>query len=247
MIEVRGLTKRFGQTDVLRGIDLVLPQGKLVGLIGPSGAGKSLLTRCIMGLETFDAGSVERDGEPLKPATERFSTEAITFRRPIGLVLPASVMLPYRTAEELILEGPIYVMGMKRADALNHCSTWIDRLGIRPHLKKYPRELSTGQLARVSLARALALRPRYLIADELTANLDPILAGEVIELIGELVSEGIGVLVVTHQMFFIRTHADSVAFLDDGQILEHGDPGEILDHPSTVKLAEFLQGIRRGR
>jgi len=247
MIEVRGISKRFGAAEVLRGVNMSLANGKLTGLIGPSGSGKSLLTRCVVGLEGFDQGTVAANGHTIGPGADKFSVEAFEVRKRVGIVFPPGLIPPYRTAEELILEGPIYVRGMRHDKALAFCSQWIDRLGIREHLGKFPRQLSTGQLARVSLARALALNPKYLIADEVAASLDPVLAGEVIEIIGELVSDGIGVLVVTHQIEFIRQHADFVYFLMRGTIVEKGAPAEILAHPATPELADFLQGVRRGR
>jgi len=247
MIQVTNVRKSFGSSEILCGVTLVIQPGQLVGIIGRSGAGKSLLARCITGLDSIDSGSIECDGLALNPRTTRFAPESVQVRKRVGMVFPPAVVAPYRTALDLILEGLVYVQGLSCADAHSAAAPWIERLGLSAHILKYPRQLSTGQLARVSLARAVVMKPDYILCDEITANLDPILAGEVADIIRQLVLDGIGVVLITHQIAFVRREAKYVYYLSNGCIAEQGEAAKVLASPETGDLEAFITGVERGR
>ena len=216
-------------------------------MIGYSGGGKTVLARCIVGLEKFDAGTVEVDGVVIGPQLGPDDPSWVPVRIKVGLVAQNRALPPYRTVIDLIAEGPRFVLGLTRHDAHSRSISWLERLGLERHTHKYPHELSGGQLARVCLARALVMEPSYLICDEVTAQLDPLMAAEVATSLLDVVKLGVGVLLISHQIEFLRRYASRVEFLDHGHIVASGFATDMLDAPTNERVRAFLQGIALGR
>lgn len=247
MLHAENVRKQFGKTSVLQGVSLTVAPGEIVGLVGASGAGKTVFSRCVVGLEPIDDGSVCVDGAVLGPDAHRFDPAAQRVRELVGLVSQSHRMPAYRRIESIIAEGPRVVRRLSR-DVVKQCvQKWSNRLGLTAHLKKYPLELSAGQMARVLLARVAALEPRFLICDEMTANLDPATAGEVAGLLESLASDGVGLLVISHQFDFLRRSARRVAVLAAGCIVEDGSPEQVFSNPHSQEGRRFLAAAFRGR
>jgi polar amino acid transport system ATP-binding protein len=246
LISVEQLQKQFGSELVLAGTTLQLFPNQIAGLIGESGSGKSVLCKCITGLESFDHGIVRIADAFFGPHLDMFDPTWTVARQTVGCVLQETVLPPYRMILELICEGLVYVEGLSWQQASEKSSKRIKLLRLEPLLKKYPHELSAGQIARVKLARALARNPRYLICDEVTANVDPILAGEIGEQLLALTEEGIGLLLVSHQLDFLHRHASVVHFLSGGTVKYSGPPQDIIESPQPDDLRRFVGGVRRG-
>jgi ABC-type polar amino acid transport system ATPase subunit len=247
MIEIDSINKAFGSEEVLRNLFLRLNEGDFAALIGSSGAGKTVLARCIIGLEAIDSGQIRIDGLSFDAGLSPDSARWIPARKTVALVTQNRALPPYRTVFDQVTEGPRYVLGMKTADALERSMPWIERLGLREHLKKYPNELSGGQLARLCLARAVVMNPSYLICDEVSANLDPFIAAEVARSLIEVATTGMGILFISHQTEFIRRYASVLHFLHNGSIVCSGDPKLFLSDPPNETLRHYLRGIDLGR
>jgi polar amino acid transport system ATP-binding protein len=239
VLEVRGVTKAYGERAVLRGIDLSLEEHGAIALIGASGSGKSTLLRCIDLLEEIDDGDVLLDGAVVTDP----AVDPIAVRRRLGMVFQAFNLFPHLTALENVVLAPVRAHGERRAEAEAHARELLARFGLEGREDERPDRLSGGQQQRVAIARALAPRPRALLLDEVTSALDPELVGEVLEAIRELKAEGMTMLIATHEMGFAREVADEVCFLHDGLIVERGDPGRIFTEPERPETQRFLRRL----
>jgi len=247
MLQADNVQKRFGNTTILEDVSLAVSSGEIVGLVGASGAGKTLLSRCIVGLESMDSGTVRANGTILGPNAHRFDPAAQHIRALVGLVSQSHRLPAYRRVEQIIGEGPRVVRRLGRSEVKAHVRKWADRLGLTEHLHKFPLELSGGQLARVLLARVAVLEPRFLICDEMTANLDPATAGDVADIMASLATHGVGLLVISHQFDFLRRNAKRVVVMADGYIVEDGDPEQVFSDPQSQEGRRFLAAALRGR
>ncbi|MEV4646771.1 amino acid ABC transporter ATP-binding protein [Saccharopolyspora sp. NPDC049357] len=247
MLELRDVRKRFGQTEVLRGVDLTVRRGEVTCVIGPSGSGKSTLLRCINHLEKVDSGRIEIDGELVgyreSGGTLRELPDRVVARQRagIGMVFQNFNLFGHLTVLENLIEAPVGVLGLSKDEAVRRARDTLRRVGLDGREGAYPRQLSGGQQQRVAIARALAMEPELLLFDEPTSALDPELVGEVLAVMHDLVRAGQTMVVVTHEIGFAREAADSVVFLDGGEIVESGPPGEVLSRPSHTRTREFLQ------
>jgi len=243
VIEVRGVTKAFGEVPVLRGIDLVVPEHGAVALIGASGSGKSTLLRCIDLLEPIDDGDVLLDGAVVTDP----SVEPVAVRRSLGMVFQAFNLFPHLTALENVALAPVRAQGLGRAEARERAAELLARFGLAGREGERPDNLSGGQQQQIAIARALATRPRALLLDEITSALDPELVGEVLEVVRDLKAQGTTMLVTTHEMGFARDVADEVCFLHEGRILERGAPAAVLDAPERPETQRFLRRLLEAR
>ena len=243
VIEVRGVTKAFGDAEVLRGIDLVVREHEAVALIGASGSGKSTLLRCIDLLEPIDDGDVLLDGAVVTDP----AVEPVAVRRRLGMVFQAFNLFPHLTAIDNVALAPVRAQGVGREEARARAKELLDRFGLAGREDERPDNLSGGQQQRVAIARALATRPRALLLDEITSALDPELVGEVLEVVRDLKVQGTTMLVTTHEMGFARDVADEVCFLHEGRILERGAPADVLDTPQRPETQRFLRRLLAAR
>ena len=239
VLEVRGVTKAFGERAVLRGIDLEVPEHHAIALIGASGSGKSTLLRCIDLLEAIDDGDVFLDGEVITDP----SVPPVAVRRKLGMVFQAFNLFPHLTVLENVVLAPVRAHGVPRGEAETRARELLARLGLDGREDDQPDRLSGGQQQRVAIARALATRPRALLLDEVTSALDPELVGEVLEAIRELKTEGMTMVIATHEMGFAREVADQVCFLHEGQIVERGAPEDIFTAPERPETQRFLRRL----
>jgi polar amino acid transport system ATP-binding protein len=238
-LEVRGVTKSFGELEVLRGVDLEVAEHQAVALIGASGSGKSTLLRCIDLLVEIDDGDVLLDGEVITDP----SVNPVGVRRRLALVFQAYNLFPHLTAIENIILGDRYAHGASRAEAEERARLLLARFGLAGREHERPDDLSGGQQQRVAIARAFAARPRALLLDEVTSALDPELVGEVLQAVRDLKAEGVTMLIATHEMSFAREVADLVGFLHDGRILELGPPERVLSEPERPETQRFLRRL----
>jgi polar amino acid transport system ATP-binding protein len=249
VVRISDLHKSYGTTPVLRGVDLEVKQGEVTCVIGPSGSGKSTLLRCVNHLEKINAGEVEVDGELIgyrrhKGRLHELKDRLITKQRAsIGMVFQNFNLFPHLTVLENVIEAPIGVRGLSRAAAVVLGKELIARVGLAGRESSYPRQLSGGQQQRIAIARALAMEPKLMLFDEPTSALDPELVGEVLAVIADLAEAGMTMVVVTHEMAFARQVADTVVFLDEGQVVESGPPGELLSAPRHARTREFLARV----
>jgi polar amino acid transport system ATP-binding protein len=239
VLELRGVTKAYGDREVLRGIDLAVDEHRAVALIGASGSGKSTLLRCVDLLDEIDEGDVFLDGEVITDPSRR----PVAVRRRLGLVFQAFNLFPHMTVLENVTLAPVRAHGTPRPEARERARALLARFGLAGREDDYPDRLSGGQQQRVAIVRALATRPRALLLDEVTSALDPELVGEVLALIRDLKAEGMTMLIATHEMAFAREVADEVCFLHEGRILERGDPERIFRHPARPETRQFLRRI----
>lgn len=239
VISVQSVTKAFGDQQVLGGIDLELHEHKAVALIGASGSGKSTLLRCIDLLVDIDDGDIFVDGEVITDP----SVDTVAVRRKLGLVFQAFNLFPHLTVLENVVLAPVKAHGMKKAEATERAHELLERIGLAGRENDHPDDLSGGQQQRVAIVRALVSRPRALLLDEVTSALDPELVGEVLELVRELKTDGMTMLLTTHEMSFAREVADEVCFLHEGKIAEQGPPEQILGAPQHPATQRFLRRI----
>lgn len=243
LVAARGLTKRFGATAVLDGVDLEITEGASMAVFGPSGGGKSTLLRCMLGFVPFDAGEVEIRGARLSPTTTareslRAGAEA---RRQAGMIFQDFRLFPHLTALENVAEAPVQVRGVAHVEARDRARALLDRVGLLDRCDAYPRQLSGGEQQRVAIARALAMQPRALFCDEPTSSLDPDRKLEVVEVLEGLRRDGMTLLLVTHEVEVARRLADHAAFLVDGRLVERGATSSLLDAPGHPRLQRFLR------
>jgi glutamate transport system ATP-binding protein len=239
LVEIRAVRKAFGTFEALRGVDLDIGRGEKVALVGSSGSGKSTLCRCINRLETITSGSITIDGQPLPQE----GTALADLRAQVGMVFQAFNLFPHYTARENVSLAPIHVRKIAKADADAEADELLARVGLSDKADNYPAELSGGQQQRVAIARALAMNPQLMLFDEPTSALDPEMISEVLDVMGELASEGMTMLVVTHEMGFARHACDRVCFMDAGQIVEQNSPAEFFDTPQTERAKDFLSKL----
>jgi polar amino acid transport system ATP-binding protein len=239
VLEIRGVTKAFGEREVLRGIDLTVREHEAVALIGASGSGKSTLLRCIDLLEEIDDGDVFLDGEVITDP----AVAPVAVRRRLGLVFQAYNLFPHMTALENVVLGERRAHGSAKAEAEERGRALLARFGLEGREHDRPDSLSGGQQQRVAIARAFAGRPRALLLDEVTSALDPELVGEVLQAVRDLKGEGMTMLIATHEMSFAREVADQVAFLHEGRILEQGPPSQVLAAPRRDETRRFLSRL----
>ena len=238
-VRVEEVRKAFGDLEVLRGIDLVVEDHEVVGLIGASGSGKSTLLRCIDLLETVDAGRIWVEGVEITAA----GVDENAVRRRIGIVFQAFNLFPHMTVLRNVTLAQEKALGRSSADAGAKARDLLTRFGLADKAADYPDRLSGGQQQRVAIARALAMDPDVLLLDEVTSALDPVLVAEVLDVIRELAETGITMVIATHEMGFARDVAHRVAFLDQGRILEEGPPERIFNEPNEDATRRFLDRI----
>ena len=236
LLRVEELRKSFGDHEVLKGVDLEIAEGEVVCLIGASGSGKSTLLRCIDLLETVDDGAVWLEGVEI--TDPRVDVDEV--RRKIGIVFQAYNLFPHLSVERNITLAPRAVAGASRKEAKELAARLLDRVGLAAKAGAYPDGLSGGQQQRVALVRAIATSPRVLLLDEITSALDPMLVGEVLEVVRGLRSEGLSIVMATHEMAFARDVADRIVFLADGEIVEQGPPEQVFGAPRDPRTREFL-------
>jgi polar amino acid transport system ATP-binding protein len=249
MVKAEQVCKSFGALQVLKGITLEIGRGEVLVLVGPSGSGKSTFLRCINHLEQVNAGRLYVDGELVgyrergSKLLEMSPKDAAKQRREIGMVFQHFNLFPHRTALENIIEAPVHVKGMKRDAALARGKDLLAQVGLGEKADAYPAQLSGGQQQRVAIARALAMSPKLMLFDEPTSALDPELVGEVLGVMKNLASEGMTMVVVTHEMGFAREVADKVVFMDGGVVVESGAPREVLTNPQHERTKAFLSKV----
>jgi polar amino acid transport system ATP-binding protein len=249
MVRAEAVHKRFGRLDVLKGITLDVPAGHVVCVLGPSGSGKTTLLRCINHLEKIDAGRIWVDGELVgyrqdgDKLHELRESDVARKRAEIGMVFQRFNLFAHMTALENVVEAPIRVKKLARAEAVARATALLQRVGLGDRLDAHPAQLSGGQQQRVAIARALAMDPKLLLFDEPTSALDPELVGDVLEVMRSLVAEGRTMIVVTHEIGFAREAADTVAFMDDGVVVETGPPASVLSAPRHERTRAFLSKV----
>jgi polar amino acid transport system ATP-binding protein len=239
VLEVRGVTKAYGERQVLRGIDLTLGEHEAIALIGASGSGKSTLLRCIDLLEEIDDGDVFIDGEVITDP----AVAPTAVRKKLGMVFQAFNLFPHMSVIDNIMLGPVRAHGVPRAEARDRGRELLARFGLGGREDDYPDRLSGGQQQRVAIVRALATQPRALLLDEITSALDPELVGEILALVAELKGEGMTMLIATHEMGFAREVADEVCFLHEGAIVERGSAGHMFAAPEHPETQKFLRRL----
>ncbi|GAB6896972.1 amino acid ABC transporter ATP-binding protein [Kineosporia succinea] len=252
MIDIQGVDKWYGSTQVLFGVDLQVARGETVCIIGPSGSGKSTLLRTVNHLEDINAGSISVDGQLVGYREhngrlhELRESEACTQRLGIGMVFQQFNLFPHMTALENVSFAPVKVKGENAAEARAYGLELLTRVGLAGKANSYPSKLSGGQQQRVAIARAMAMRPQVMLFDEPTSALDPELVGEVLAVMKDLArTGGITVVVVTHEMGFAREVADRVVFMDAGRVVEQGTPDEVLGNPTHERTQAFLSAVLR--
>jgi polar amino acid transport system ATP-binding protein len=238
-LRIEGLRKSFGKLEVLRGIDLEVAEHEVVCLIGASGSGKSTLLRCVNLLESIDAGRIVVAGEEI---TAR-GVDVNRIRRRIGIVFQAFNLFPHMSVLRNVTLGPRKALGLSGVEADREATELLERFGLADKRDEYPDRLSGGQQQRVAIVRALAMKPDLLLLDEVTSALDPELVAEVLDVIRELATGGMTMVIATHEMGFARDVANRVCFLDGGSILEQGPPAQIFSAPREERTRQFLQRI----
>jgi len=239
MISVQDIHKSFGSLEVIKGMSFEVGRGEVVCIIGPSGSGKSTVLRCINGLESYNMGLISVDGQKVDPT----STSMPALRTQVSMVFQRFNLFPHRTALENVMEGPIYVKGVPKAQARDEARALLEKVGLGTRADYRPSQLSGGQQQRVAIARALAMRPKAILFDEPTSALDPELVGEVLTVMRDVAAEGMTMVVVTHEMAFAREVADRVLFLEGGVIVEEGDPAHVLKEPKHPRTQDFLRRV----
>ncbi|MCC6006528.1 MAG: amino acid ABC transporter ATP-binding protein [Rhodobacteraceae bacterium] len=239
MIVARNLDKFFGDFQALKDVSIEVRSGERMVICGPSGSGKSTLLRCFNALESHDAGQLIVDGIELRPD----SPDIRQLRQNVGMVFQQFNLFPHLTVLENLMIGPVKVRGMKRAVAEETARKFLERVHIPEQAEKFPAQLSGGQQQRVAIARSLCMEPRVMLFDEPTSALDPEMISEVLEVMVELAQTGMTMVVVTHEMGFARKVADTMVFMDGGEIVESGRPQEVFSAPKTERCRQFLSQI----
>ncbi|ERS86490.1 amino acid ABC transporter ATP-binding protein [Halomonas sp. PBN3] len=242
IVRMEKVNKHFGSLHVLKEIDLEVMPGEVVVVIGASGSGKSTLIRCINGLEEFQSGHIEVDGNELTPHGK--SGKALQkIRTEVGMVFQQFNLFPHLSVRDNVTLAPMKVRGWSDEDAVETAERLLERVGIADQADKYPTQLSGGQQQRVALARALAMEPRLMLFDEPTSALDPEMIGEVLDAMRELAREGMTMIIVTHEMGFAREVADRVIYVHKGEIAEEAPPETIFDSPADERTRSFLSRV----
>ena len=249
MIKAEAVHKRFGRLEVLKGITLELNRGEVMCMLGPSGSGKSTFLRCINHLEKIDAGRLWVDGELVgyvqrgDKLHELHDRVVAHKRSEIGMVFQRFNLFPHMNALQNVVEAPVRVKGMSREAAVAKARELLERVGLSDKIDAYPAQLSGGQQQRVAIARALAMEPKLMLFDEPTSALDPELVGEVLEAMRQLAREGMTMVVVTHEIGFAREVGDTLVFMDEGVVVEAGDPRDVLANPKHQRTQSFLSKV----
>ncbi|NLE74070.1 MAG: amino acid ABC transporter ATP-binding protein [Actinobacteria bacterium] len=236
MIQLEQVHKHFGQLKVLNGIDLEVTKGEVIVIIGPSGSGKSTMLRCVNGLEPIQKGRIIIEGDDITDP----KTDQNKIRQRIGMVFQSFNLFPHRTVLDNVTLAPIKVQGKKKAEAKQIGEELLVRVGLADKAKDYPDQLSGGQQQRVAIARALAMQPDMMLFDEVTSALDPELVAEVLNVMKDLALGGMTMLVVTHEMGFAREVGTRLMFMDEGVIVEEGDPRKMIADPQEERTKKFL-------
>jgi len=244
VLTLRGVCKRFGALEVLKGIDLDVQKGEVVCILGPSGSGKSTLLRCVNLLEPPEEGEILLESQDIckgpGSGTGEQSWELDFVRQRVGMVFQQFNLFPHKTVLENVTMAPERVLGRSKGEAREKGTALLERVGLADKLAQYPERLSGGQQQRVAIARALAMEPHVMLFDEVTSALDPELVKEVLDTMRELASEGMTMLVVTHEIGFAKEVGDQVVFMDGGVIVEQGLPSEVLENPKEERTKQFL-------
>lgn len=249
MVEAIRLRKSYGDVEVIKGVDLCVPEGSVMCIIGPSGSGKTTFLRCINHLESINGGRIFVDGEmvgyvEVGPDLRELRPKEIALRRrEIGMVFQQFNLFPHMTILQNIVEAPIRVKGQRPEEVKELARKLLRRVGLDGREDVYPAQLSGGQQQRVAIARALAMEPKLLLFDEPTSALDPELVGEVLDVMKQLANDGRTMIVVTHEIGFAREVADEVVLMDQGVVVEQGKPGDILVNPKEARTREFLSKV----
>lgn len=239
ILSLKGVTKSFGETQVLCGIDLEVKQGEMICLIGASGSGKSTLLRCINLLETIEDGEIWFEDEDI--SLPQVAPQPI--RQKIGLVFQSFNLFPHMTALENVLLAPRRVFKKPRAELLSDVTALFESFNLSDRMDAYPDQLSGGQQQRVAIARALAMRPTIMLFDEVTSALDPELVAEVLDVLRKLKSQNMTMILATHEMGFAREAADRICVLDGGTIIEQGTPEQVFTNPTSERTRQFLGSV----
>jgi len=240
IVRIRSLRKRFGANEVLKGIDLEVQAGEVVAIIGKSGSGKSTLLRCINGLEAFQQGELQVDGQALKQGDAKAMR---ALRQHVGMIFQSFNLFPHLSVGRNVMLAPTLVKHSNSSAAEASARKLLERVGLAEKFEAWPDQLSGGQQQRVAIARALAMQPSVMLCDEITSALDPELVGEVLKVVESLAEEGMTLLMVTHEMNFARKVADRVVFMHAGRIHEMGAPQQLFAAPRTAELQQFLSAL----
>ncbi len=240
IVSIKDLRKRFGTNEVLKGIDLDVARGEVIAIIGKSGSGKSTLLRCVNGLEEFQEGALEVDGQALKHGDPKAMR---ALRQHVGMIFQSFNLFPHLTVGRNVMLAPTLVKQAAPADAAQRARALLERVGLADKFDAWPDQLSGGQQQRVAIARALAMQPSVMLCDEITSALDPELVGEVLRVVEGLADEGMTLLMVTHEMNFARKVSDRVVFMHAGRIHEMGPPEQLFGAPQTAELKQFLSAL----
>ncbi|HEX9966776.1 MAG TPA: amino acid ABC transporter ATP-binding protein [Solirubrobacterales bacterium] len=244
ILRIENIHKRFGELEVLRGVDLAVAKGEVVCVLGPSGSGKSTLLRCINLLEPPEEGQIYLEGRDVCKGADAPAGEAgwhVDFlRQRVGIVFQQFNLFPHRSALGNVTLAQETALGRSKAEATEKARALLERVGLGDKVDEFPERLSGGQQQRVAIARALAMDPRVMLFDEVTSALDPELVKEVLDAIRELAGEGMTMVVVTHELGFAREVGDRIVFMDEGRIVEEGPPAQVLDEPREERTRQFL-------
>lgn len=237
LVDIRGLRKRYGSNEVLKGVDLHIDRGEVVSIIGKSGSGKSTLLRCINGLENFQEGALTVHGQPLQADNPQAMRE---LRKNVGMIFQNFNLFPHLSVGKNVMLAPSLVIRQPQAIAQANAQRLLARVGLAEKFDAMPDQLSGGQQQRVAIARALAMDPEILLCDEVTSALDPELVGEVLNVVESLAEQGMTLIMVTHEMSFARKVSDKVVFMHQGKVHEIGAPEALFGNPQTPELRQFL-------
>lgn len=244
MITATDISKRFGELEVLKEINMKVETGKVVVIIGPSGSGKTTLLRCLNLLEQPESGSLTIDTQTIDFRDKISKHNIRNFRRLSGMVFQTYNLFPHFTAIENVMEGPVIVQKVKKTEARQKAEGILAKVGLKEKADTYPYQLSGGQQQRVGIARAMAIDPKVMLFDEPTSALDPELIGEVLRVMKQLAEEGRTMVVVTHEMNFAKEVADEVIFMDEGAVVERGTPLEVFEQPKEERTKRFLNLLK---
>jgi polar amino acid transport system ATP-binding protein len=238
VLTLEDVHKRFGKLEVLRGVDLAVRRGEVVCVIGPSGSGKSTLLRCINLIEQLEEGQIRLEGKVITSDTTQDDRNYV--RQRVGMVFQQFNLFPHKSALDNVCLAQEKVLGRGRQEARDKAAGLLVRVGLAKKMNEYPDRLSGGQQQRVAIARALAMDPHVMLFDEVTSALDPELIKGVLDVMRELAAEGMTMIVVTHEIGFAREVAHKVVFMDEGVVVEEGQPAEVLDNPKQERTQRFL-------